>query len=636
MRHIAVGTTISAAGLLLAFALSQVASPGRPRVRHTRAPDTPQERTPAFATTEPAASSAATAAVPASTVSSPDSEDDAEKQRIQKFIDLQYKRSDVVSSFRTRFDEVIDCIPFTAQASVRALVAHGKKVPTLDLTKVPTPAPRTLGGHGDPADDVAFRGQPDQDGNPRKCFDDTVPMVRHTVAEIKAEGGLAAYLKNRSRKAPAIPPANPEGNRADDPGYMHVVAQLGDGGAPIQLGQTTMSIHKPSVGNGSHSLSQLWLTTGRAFAPCEDDTPTGSCVAASGSECIQTIEVGWIVQTGNPNPTLFTFSTQDGYWSTGCYNTESCATEACYFNAEQLGVTFPSSAPPCNSFPDNGNLVPNPLIVVSGAKYTPGMALPVSSGNTPNELGVTVLLPPETNLWLLYVNVAGVNEEPLAYWPGDTWDGGVYTDLNGGVVPAGIEATPGAPLGNAAQTFQVGGEVAGAPGTTGVNPFTLSTAGGNPAAIYMGSGWGGAVGYQYSAYHRNVGITYLGSPPGDVPFFPVGSPAGNVVYATDMNCYSYGYGLADGGPQTISLENLGYTFLQYDEGSPSSYESPVPGASDWGNYLYFGGFGNYSGVPFSYTDPNGGTYDFCCSTKAQNGVNDDNECPNSQSTTVCP
>jgi hypothetical protein len=50
----------------------------------------------------------------------------------------------------------------------------------------------------------------------------------------------------------------------------------------------------------------------------------------------------------------------------------------------------------------------------------------------------------------------------------------------------------------------------------------------------------------------------------------------------------------------------------------------------------FGGLGNASGIPFSFTDPKGGTYDFCCSTAKQNGVVPDSQCPNSQLTNVCP
>jgi hypothetical protein len=105
-----------------------------------------------------------------------------------------------------------------------------------------------------------------------------------------------------------------------------------------------------------------------------------------------------------------------------------------------------------------------------------------------------------------------------------------------------------------------------------------------------------------------------------------------------MNCYNYGYGLAHGGPQTVSLTtaSLGYTFLENQPGNPASYVSPAPGGSNWGNYLYYGGLGNASGIPFSLSDPNGGTYDFCCSTKAQNGVGDDKQCGNSQSMSMCP
>jgi hypothetical protein len=345
------------------------------------------------------------------------------------------------------------------------------------------------------------------------------------------------------------------------------------------------------------------------------------------------------------NPHIFVFSTQDGYWSTGAYNTTPSAPEACWFNAEQAGnPDEPQSAQPCDQFPGFNDLVPSPFILVSQAPFTPEQALPFSTiGSTPVEIEFQTVYFFQTN-WGINVILNNQEVNPMGYWPASTWNGAIYTSLNNGNPPAGLQTTPGAPMATGGQVFQVGGEISGPDGPlnafgTTADPFTLSTQGGNPAIVLMGSGLGGAgVGYRGSAYHRNIGIAYVGGPNGEAvtspPFVPIG--VGSPIYATDMNCYSFGFGLADGGPQTVSLENLGYTFLQYEAGVPSSYRSPAAGASGWGNYLYFGGLGNASGWPFSSTDPNGGTYDFCCSTAAQNGVAADNQCPASQSTNVCP
>jgi hypothetical protein len=137
----------------------------------------------------------------------------------------------------------------------------------------------------------------------------------------------------------------------------------------------------------------------------------------------------------------------------------------------------------------------------------------------------------------------------------------------------------------------------------------------------MGSSIGAPLGYSWAAYHRSIEL-YSGEPGG------YGFPPFSKVFATDMNCYNYGFGLADGGRQSVSLtqQSLGYRFLQYD-GGPTSYLSPAPGHTDWQNYLYYGGLG-FAG--------SNGVFDFCCSTAAQNGVADDKQCAASQSTTVCP
>jgi len=162
----------------------------------------------------------------------------------------------------------------------------------------------------------------------------------------------------------------------------------------------------------------------------------------------------------------------------------------------------------------------------------------------------------------------------------------------------------------------------------------------NPSVVEMGSGLGAVLGYEYAAYHRDIGVGLSnGAGPGLVNAgwsYPAFSSS---PFATDMNCYSLGFGLASGGPQTVSLtvKSLGYTFLEYPSSNPTtSYASPAPGGTNWENYLYYGGLGNASGWPFSTTDPNGGTFDFCCSTANQNGVAADSQCPNSQSMNVCP
>lgn len=574
----------------------------------------------------------AAAATLASTARSGSDNDAAETERIQRYIDSIYSRDDVVSSFEAAPGEEVDCIGFYAQPAVKLAMAQGHRVRLEDYK-----AAKAKQTPMSPPSESAFDGRPDPEGQPRKCFGDTVPMMRTTVERIQRVGGLDAYLQHGGKKAPPPPPQpRPPAVPMDDPSYMHVVVEYDtpNVGTTIWGGQSIAGVYAPNVPNPTggqpHSLAQTWTISGSQFYPCANGEPTGvACTsAANPAQCFQTIEVGWVVAPfssigGDDNPHLFTFTTQDGYWATGCYDIQSCITAACVFNAGDNPATF---AAPCNQY--SGGNIPNPMILATGTPFTPGMPLTSDisvTGSTPHELQFTTVWD-EFAGWVIYVN----GQLMAGFAPG-TWDGSFY-NLPNGTSP--IQTTPGAPLqATKANTFQAGGEVAG--GTT--EAFDLSD---NPSVVEMGNGFGAVLGYKEAAYHRDIGVGLEnGAGPGLVNAgwsYPAFS---TVPFVTDLNCYSLGFGLASGGPQTVSLTaaSLGYTFLEYPSGTPTtSYASPAPGGSNWENYLYFGGLGNASGIPFSFTDPKGGTYDFCCSTAKQNGVAPDSQCPNSQLTNVCP
>jgi hypothetical protein len=574
----------------------------------------------------------------------PQSTDDTETERIQQYLDSRYKRSDVVSSFRTKFDEDIDCIDFYTQPSVKALLARGQQVHIPDISALPTSLAASSSGPPSPLSDVAFSGQPDQDGNPRQCFGMTVPVIRKTVAEIKAAGGLKTYLKRRRHPVP-LPPAPMNGNgSADTPGFMHVVASyvgseqsLG----PIYGGGTTVSLWEPTnIATNGHSLAQTWTTSNGTLC-------TGN---GSGSNCVQTVEIGWTVEpttfatfmnntfVPDPSPHLFVFSTQDGDWSTGCYDGDACNTVTACDGEGQL--------PPCNGY--TNLMVPNPIVLNPATPWTPGMKLSTAMpGQTAPEIKfATWFLGGE---WTVLAGVQGENGgmSEIGFWPPDTWNGGAFECTGGGaggvggtccppngsctangLLPQGLTINSAAPMATSADIFQVGGEVA----SSGV-PFDFQ----NPSTAEMGSGIGAGEGYPFAAYHRNI-LLFTGPVVEGVPETVAGNGIGPwrkfwSVVATDMNCYSVGYGL-NGVPQTISLKtsDLGYRFLQYPSSSnPTSYVSHAPGvagsgANGWGNYMYYGGLGFASGWPFSSLDPDGGTTDFCCSQAAQNGVGDDLQC----------
>ncbi len=546
--------------------------------------------------------------------------DDVETARIQKYLDSLYKKSDVVSSFRTKFGEDVDCIDFYAQPAVKAEMAHGREVPVPDRSASPPrglPPPRAPASDGpDPFEDVAFNGRPDENGNPRECFGMTVPVVRKSIAEIRSAGGLASYLRRRRRPTPP-PPQPPAGNAPlDSPGFMHVIASYDSrvpgsvfSGKPLTGGQTVGSVWMPGGSSlpGGHSLGQTWTSSGGTI--CSD--------GGSAADCDQTIEIGWMVEpsaddggfqicngsvcTPDPNPHLFIFSTQDGYWSTGCYDWEPCnSIDSCTDFGE-----------PCTDWADG--LEPNPFYLYPDAKFTPGQTLPSSTASNLVEMNFYTAFgsnyegqPPQ---WYVAANVGLIGA-----WPASTWDGSFY-DING-QRPEGMTVAAGAPLSTGAALYEIGGEVASDPD---VGPFNSN----NPAAdqIEMGSGIG-VVSYPSAAYFRDIELFY-GT--GSAATFADNAPFSSPIFATDMNCYDYGWGF-NGNPQTVSLRNLGYTFLQYPNEAPTSYVSPSPGKSGWNTYLYYGGLGWASGIPFSLLDPDGGTNDFCCSTHAQNGVGTDTQC----------
>jgi hypothetical protein len=318
------------------------------------------------------------------------SADDADTQRIQAYLDSLYTKTDVVSSFRSKAGEDIDCINFYAQPSVKIEMARGHQIrmPSSVLRASVLP-PSALPPSS--ADSMAFDAQPDESGHPRKCFGMTVPVLRTSVARIKASGGLRAYLR-RSRQ-PVVPPQQPpSGPPADSAGFMHIIGTYGVHGTggfdgqPVLGGSATASIWQPgpstsgALAGGGHSLGQTWTTSlGGPF--CND---------SGGSNCVQTVEFGWMVSpqscaddecvgrylqcadengtevcTPDARPHLFAFSTQDGYISTGCYDAEACAPFAC----GPMGFNEP-----CSDFPPN-DLVPNPLILFPGAPYAIGQAL---------------------------------------------------------------------------------------------------------------------------------------------------------------------------------------------------------------------------------------------------------------------
>jgi len=261
-----------------------------------------------------------------------------ETGRVKSFLDSRYATKDVRHSFHTTFGETIDCIDFFAQPGVKAMAASGKPI-----TSLPAPAAKPAVPPG--LADVLFTGTPDDQGNPRACPPDSVPVVRITPDRIQAAGGLDSFL-NAHRKV-HIRGSKPRGRStppgSDLPNYAHTYQDY-SGGNPFIAAFATLNIQTPVVILPvDHSIIQTW-TTSRA-----DGT-------------LETVECGSTVDpslNGDHNPHFFIFATNNNYGD-GCYNNNG----------------------------DTGDCIP--WVGAPGATLAPGMRLSSSTmGGAQSELMVT-------------------------------------------------------------------------------------------------------------------------------------------------------------------------------------------------------------------------------------------------------
>ena len=166
-------------------------------------------------------------------------QDELETAKIQALLDSRYVAADVRHSFKTKFGETIDCIDFFAQKGVKRLAERG-----FPITQLPPRPARTV-----PLPDDVFNGAPDENGAARECPEGAVPILRTTVADVKAAGGLEAM---RRRPHP-LPPAGtcPLSDLKDDlVGFGHVIENYPTPGTSLQhitAGTANMNILQPAV-----------------------------------------------------------------------------------------------------------------------------------------------------------------------------------------------------------------------------------------------------------------------------------------------------------------------------------------------------------------------------------------------------
>jgi hypothetical protein len=332
------------------------------------------------------------------------SADASETARIQRYLDSQYTVQDVRYSFVTKFGEDIDCIDFEAQPGVKERRARGLPV-TMPTTQPMPPAgfppSRSVGGTN-PLADVAFNGQLDVHGNPRRCPPASVPVVRRTVSEIQQAGGLDAYLaRGRNVKKGKPKDSSDSAPAPDEPGLLHVVTEQVASQQVLSTG-AYLAIFDPSIGLANHSLAETWTIDGARS---------------------QTVEVGWIVQPEYNSGTsayLFIYATNDDYATTGCY--------------------------------DNNPNTPNTCLTWIGntqAAYAPGMLL-ATTDTLSGDLGVMTAYEPDFQVpgWSIWIDFDGGSGWTLiGGYPGDDFSGsfasGTASELDVGGEVAGVSSGNG-------------------------------------------------------------------------------------------------------------------------------------------------------------------------------------------------
>jgi hypothetical protein len=132
----------------------------------------------------------------------------SEFEKMKEYILDSYRGVHPVSSFVNEAGQVIDCIPFEQQPSVRAAIEAGQKV-----IRTPPPPSRLGRAEGQPPAPTGQRGHPTQQSQNHggTCPPGAVPMPRLTLERLVRFG----ELKNFFKKGPVEVEAHPSQEGAD-------------------------------------------------------------------------------------------------------------------------------------------------------------------------------------------------------------------------------------------------------------------------------------------------------------------------------------------------------------------------------------------------------------------------------------
>lgn len=452
-----------------------------------------------------------------------------ELARIQAYLDSGYTAKDIWRTFETKLGQTIDCIDWFAQPGVKAMAAKGTPI-----TEIPTSPPLPAGVAQDviPMPDWGFNGAPDKNGVPRECPPKSTPMVRVTIADILAAGGLDAYLHAQTSR-----PIPDDIEHTDNYAHDRVRFDHGGPGAQIYYGTGTLSITPPTMPNeaggttnfmfltfGDHSLSQLWMVSGTGYNLNGQNCPAGQCndpghTDCASTACLQTIEAGWMMEPGNTYPYYFNFTTHNGY------------ADRCW------GVSKPNHTK-CD---DNTTDIPFIQTPQAWPVWQTNLGFSSPGDGTHQELPGLSIYNPDGN-WHIYCN-----GHDNGYYPSSFYTGAMK---------------------HTAEDFEVGGEVYDQSGTW---------------IVPMGSGASATAGYGQSAYVSNSYACYVNNgafclrdmSPTDTINGGLGQ-RGVYDHATSGNYWFY-YGTA---PHVFWGQNYGFQWAP-----PGNYP---PYGQDWAYGWYKG------------------------------------------------
>ncbi len=425
-----------------------------------------------------------------------------------------YSTSDIKGSFTVKGKQ-FDCIDFYAQHSVRDLLAQGP------LPFDPDHLPEAPHPPGNIERNFAPDYNLDDQGNPRSCPKGAVVVSRPSVAEIQAEGGLAAFkskiahipLANSGHQDTLEPDCwinNAPGNWVNTDGVPFYDMYNYDHGVAVQYQDNygmfaAMPIYSPYVapGFGEHTDSQIWVETGQCqnfytSFPDQNIYLPQQCVLSSdagtidaggypiSAQATQSVEVGWMKTDGYPSPPsgdpyLFVQMNADGYYQKACF--------AGLGGLDHLGTGYCCPSPSGTQHADAGVEGTDCFVAIANSAHiAPMMALTASTyGQRPNELWVQVwngsTVTPAAPGWWIYVN-----DVLIGWYPPNA-----YKWTEEGALDAGTFG----PLAFGPSTYmQVGAEVLNYWPDAGHTPTSMCSD--YSPYIDGGKGW------EYSCYERNV------------------------------------------------------------------------------------------------------------------------------------